>query len=133
MTLWLVSGSSNQSTSTFPLLQEVVPTAKPTWVTPWTAPAPNCAIEGKSPTIISGPGTASGTSRAPLGRTGRLVDWGPPFTAVVTSIGYMLVVIEISPTTRPASAGRLNLLASSAESKSLPPSILSKCAVASYL
>src|SRR5438552_6343588 len=102
MTGWSVFGNANQSSSTFPLLQEVVPTPRPTWV----PLLPNCCMEGRSPTMTSGPGTGIPSGEAPPRRGGIIDDWAAPLTTVVISIGYMVVAIETFPTTTPASEGR---------------------------
>src|SRR5213596_3403663 len=107
MTGWSVFDKANQSKGTVPLLQEVVPTARPTWV----PSLPNCPMEGRSPTMTSGPGTSVGTLGSPPARAGRTDDRTAPCSSVVISIGYMVVAIEIPPTFEPASAGRPSLFA----------------------
>ena len=96
MTGWSVFGISNQFNSTAPLLHEVVASPRPTWV----PLLPNCCKTGSTPTMTSGPGTEpAGTLGSPPARGGMVEDRGAPLTKVVTSIGYMVAAIEISPAT----------------------------------
>ena len=66
---------------------------------------PNCANPDSSPTMTSGPGTSRGTPGAPRSG-GSTADLASPLTTCVISIGCMVAVAEILPTTEPASNGR---------------------------
>src|SRR5439155_3309162 len=128
MTGWSVCGNCNQSSGWSPLLQEVVATARPTWV-----PAlPNCSTSGRSPTITSGPDTrACACGPATLFNGGMITDLGSPFTTCVTSVGCITAPMDIVPTTAPTSDGRPSALENCFETRSRPPVTLSDCALAS--
>src|SRR6185295_19987777 len=108
ITGWSFCGKANQFKGTTPALQESVPTARPTWV---PLLAPNWAKPERSPTITSGPGTVP--ANTPEG--GITEEVASPLTTCVISIGRMLAVIEIVPTSVPAADGPPSKVAKSFE------------------
>src|SRR5439155_3481138 len=127
-------GNANQCNGSCPLLQEVVPTPRPTKL----PLLPPCSTEGRSPTITSGPGTvptegwaACSPALAARSRGGIVTDCRAPLTTVAISTGCMLVPIEIFPATKPAPEGCPSAWANSCEIRSFPSVMLSNCALAS--
>src|SRR6266481_4276510 len=108
------------------MLQEVVATPRPTC----DPVLPTCTISGRSPTMISGPGTRVPAGLAPWLNGGTTTDLRLPFTTCVISIGCIAAPTEIVPIIEPASEERPSALANCFEIRSRPPAMPSDRALA---
>ena len=121
MTGWSIRQTGNQSRSTAPEIARGGPHGKTDLCS--GAEVKLCQPY-TSPTTTSGPGTVPTSA-------GITADLTSPLATLLISIGRILAVIEIPPTTAPASAGRPMFFANPSEISNRPSVTWSDRAVAS--